>query len=165
MFSGEKRKGQLNNGSMFSSPLTSRRMKFLTVLLTPANRKNKWWVSAAPEVITLRPTVKMKPQSGALYPDYGTNTNVRRVLWVDRLQFHVLFESARRLVFKIDKRIFLWIDFSQWGISVWPSAFSGFFRDILHWVSKVIRDGTGFLNFVRYLAQKTSFFLNWSNAK
>ena len=108
MFSGEKRKGQLNNGSMFSSPLTSRRMKFLTVLLTPANRKNKWWVGAAPEVITLRPTVKMKPQSGALYPDYGTNTNVRRVLWVDRLQFHVLFESARRLVFKIDKRIFLW---------------------------------------------------------
>ena len=86
-------------GTRLCSSLTSWRMKFLAIFLTPSHVEYKRWISTGPEVVTLRPAIKVKPQTRSFYSDYGTNTNVWRMLRVNGLQFHVLLESTRRFTF------------------------------------------------------------------
>ena len=101
-----KRKEE-TKGTRLCSSLTSWRMKFLAILLTPSHVEYKRWLSTGPEVVTLRPAIKVKPQTRSFYSDYGTNTNVWRMLRVNGLQFHVLLESTRGFTFQIQKRVLL----------------------------------------------------------
>lgn len=93
--------------SPLCSSLTSRWMKFLAILLTPSHVEYKRWISTGPEVVTLRPAIKVKPQTRSFHSDYGTNTNVWRMLRVNGLQFHVLLESRRQFTLQIQKWILL----------------------------------------------------------
>ena len=90
-----------------NNQLTSRRIKPLSIFLAPTNRKKKRRVSTGPEIIAFRPTIEVKPQASSFHSDHSTNTNVRRMLGIDCLQFHVFFESTRCFAFKINKWILL----------------------------------------------------------
>lgn len=84
---------------LYTSALTPWGMKFLAILFTPANMENERRVGAGPEVVTLGPAVKMKPQTRSLHSHNSTNTNIRWVLGIDCFQFHVLLESTGRFIF------------------------------------------------------------------
>lgn len=87
--------------------LTSWWVQNLTVPFTPVHGIDKRRIHVSPEVVTLRPTIKMKPEACSFYFDYGTHTDVGRVFRVNTFQLVILFERVIWFWKHIQRGIFL----------------------------------------------------------
>ena len=87
--------------------LTSWWVQNLTVPFTPVHGIDKRRIHVSPEVITLRPTIKMKPEACSFYFDYGTHTDVGRVFRVNTFQLVILLERVIWFWKHIQRGIFL----------------------------------------------------------
>ena len=63
--------------------LTSRGMQDLSVLLAPAHRKDKRRIPVCPEIIALRPAIKVHPKSRSFYLHNSAHADVGWMLWVN----------------------------------------------------------------------------------
>ena len=68
--------------------LTSGWIQWLSILLGPPNREDKRRINVAPEIITLRPAIKVQSKTTSFHSYNGTNTDIRWMFRVDSFQFH-----------------------------------------------------------------------------
>ena len=87
--------------------LTSWWVQNLAVPFTPVHGIDKRRIHVSPEVVTLRPTIKMKPEACSFYFDYGTHTDVGRVFRVNTFQLVILLERVIWFWKHIQRGIFL----------------------------------------------------------